>query len=125
METTGILFELNSYTFPHLSHVFHTIGFAACLPLQAKGTPIESFTMAMRGGLRGTISPAVPSDLKLLKKDRILRTLTKLNDRDTQKSASEEMLAIVHVRSGTPGGGPHGSTWACCAAWACLRSGMG
>eukprot|EP00955_Chlamydomonas_euryale_P007473 79165-Chlamydomonas_euryale.AAC.1 len=41
----------------------------------------------------------------MAKKERILRTLQKLNDRDTQKSASEELLAIVRVRGQRDGRG--------------------
>jgi hypothetical protein len=41
-------------------------------------------------------SPGV-SDLKIAKKERILRVLTRLNDRDTQRPAAEDLLAIISV----------------------------
>ncbi|KAG1678256.1 hypothetical protein FOA52_013876 [Chlamydomonas sp. UWO 241] len=40
--------------------------------------------------------PQPAGDLQTSKRERILRALQKLNDRDTQKAASEDLLAIVH-----------------------------
>ena len=34
---------------------------------------------------------------KAARKERLLTALTRMNDRDTQKAAAEELLAIVHV----------------------------
>jgi hypothetical protein len=39
----------------------------------------------------------IAQDLALLKKERVLTALTKMNDRDTQRGAAEELLNIVHV----------------------------
>ena len=44
---------------------------------------------------RALASPAM--DAKIRRKERILQALDKMNDRDTQKSASEDLLAIVKV----------------------------
>ncbi|GFR41107.1 hypothetical protein Agub_g1752 [Astrephomene gubernaculifera] len=43
---------------------------------------------------RGVLTPSNSS--KILKKDRILQALTKMNDRDTQKAAAEDLLSLVY-----------------------------
>lgn len=52
--------------------------------------------MANKGGAR----PAAPSkgELSAVKKDRLLGCLVKLNDRDTQKRAAEELGELLLVR---------------------------
>jgi hypothetical protein len=48
-------------------------------------------------GIRLGSSPSVSNDLKLRKKEKILSILNRLNDRDTQKAAAEELLALIAV----------------------------
>lgn len=46
----------------------------------------------------GAAAPLSVGDLTIAKKDRILKAMQQLNDSDTQKSASGDLLAIINVR---------------------------
>lgn len=51
--------------------------------------------------LRQVTPPGMPAvSSKGQRKERLLTALTRMNDRDTQRAAAEELLAIVHVRLG-------------------------
>lgn len=46
---------------------------------------------------KAPVAPVLHGDQRVAKKERLLRVLTKLNDRDTQRVAAEELLCIVGV----------------------------